>query len=148
MHVHLLFRHKNLFWREMSKQRNAVSFQVNEKALSLWPVTPLHSNTPLSYLFFLSAALPELMQLCKNACVYFFYTRRFIWPVRASRLQGRGHSVRLCVCIMRSDVCRAPECINWVKLCLLSFIDPPLELTLIIHQVLHHEGRLAKKCVI
>lgn len=38
------------------------------------PWSPLHSNTPLSYLFFLSAALPELMQLCKNACI-FFYTR-------------------------------------------------------------------------
>lgn len=117
----------------------------------LTSVSSFHPNTPSSYLVLLSAALPENMRLCKVCvCVsiLFLHTCRFIWPARVSALQGQGLSLCVYVCVIRSDVYRELECKHQVKLCLLSFwvslIDSPLELALIVYQVLYHEGRVGK----
>lgn len=125
--------------REMLKECGKVPGEW--KSLQcLTSIHSLHPNTPDVYLFLLSAALPENMQLCK--CIS-FCTRAGLfgrWRQACSRVR-----VIHCVCVIRADVCRETDCKHRIKLCLLSFwvsfIDSPLELALIIYQVLYHEGR-------
>lgn len=90
-------------WRktETLKQRNVVMFQVNEKAFSVWPLwAPLTQTHPtlisLSYQWHRQRTC-SCMSVC--VCAFFFlHTCRFIWPVRASRLQGHGYSLCVYVC--------------------------------------------------
>lgn len=125
--------------------------QVNEKAFSVWPLSALFTQTHpalISFSYQLHCQRTCGCVRCVCVSILFLHTCRFIWPARVSGLQGQGLSLCVYVCVIRSDVCRELECKHQVKLCLLSFwvslIDSPLELALIIYQVLYHEGRVGK----
>lgn len=126
-------------------KRNVVKFQVNEKAFSARP----QRHTRLLSLSLISCTAGTCSCVSAYVCVCIcFCTHMQVYLTRGQA----GSRVRVihcvCVCVIRSDVCRETECKHWVKLCLLSiwvsFIDSPLEPALIIYQVLYHEGRVGK----